>query len=90
MKNFNRRSSYGHHDSKLRELAQYIHTHRDCTHSHTHLHQHSYNHEVQSASSAITEFGIHFFILKVPEGGEANWGTGRKPPTVCPLIGITY
>ena len=40
------------------------HTHVDRTHSLTHLHQHSYNHAVRSSSSAITEFGIKFFILR--------------------------
>ena len=58
-KNFNRHS---HHGSKCRELAQHVHSHG----SHA-LTQHSYNHVAQSASSAITEFGIKFY-LKVPEG----------------------
>ena len=43
------------------------HTHVNRTHSLTHLHQYSYKHVVRSASSAITEFGIDFFIFKVPE-----------------------
>ena len=51
------------------------HTDVDRTHSLTRLHQHSYNHVVQSAISAITEFGIEF-DLKVPEGG--GWGGGGK------------
>ena len=51
------------------------HTHVDLTHSLPHLHQHSYNHVVQSTSSAITEFGIQFLFLKVPEGRGANWST---------------
>ena len=38
------------------------HTRMDRTHSLTHLHQHSSNHIVQSASSAVTEFGIKFFF----------------------------
>ena len=36
-----------------------MHTQVDRTHSLAHLYQHSYNHVVQSASSAITEFGIN-------------------------------
>ena len=30
------------------------------------------------------------FIFKVPEGGGANQSTRSKPPTACPLNGITY
>ena len=84
MKNFNSRNSHRHHVSKRRELAQHERSRG--------LHQHSYNHAVRSASSAITEFGIYFFIffiLKVPEGGGANRSTGRNPPTACPLIAVT-
>ena len=46
-----------------------MHTHVDHTHSLTHLHQHIYNHVKRSASSAIMEFGIKVFTLKVPERG---------------------
>ena len=59
MKKFNKRSPHGH------ELAQHT-PHVDRTNSLKHLHQHRYNHVVRSASSSITEFGINFFILKVP------------------------
>ena len=38
------------------------HTHVDHMHSLTHLHQYSYNHIVQSASSAVTEFGMTFLF----------------------------
>ena len=62
MKNFNSRSSRGHHGSKRRELTQHTHTHVDRTHSLTHLHQDSYNHAVRNASSAITEFGIEILF----------------------------
>ena len=48
------------------------HTQVDRTHSLTHLHQRSYKHYVRSANSTITEFGVYFFIVKVPEGGGAN------------------
>ena len=53
------------------------HTDVDRTHSITHtcVHQHSYNQFVRSASSAITEFGIGFLYLKVPDGGGANRST---------------
>ena len=35
MKNFNRSSSNGHHDSKLRELAQHAHSRGSHTYTHT-------------------------------------------------------
>ena len=41
------------------------HTHVDRMQSLTHLHPHSYNHVVQSASSAITEFGGRGFLVRV-------------------------
>ena len=53
------------------------HTHVNRTHSLTHL-QCSYNHVVRSASTAIAEFGIKFY-LKVPEREGANRSTWRKP-----------
>ena len=37
-----------------------MHTDVNRTHSLTHVHQHSYKQVVQSASSAISEFGIKF------------------------------
>ena len=39
-----------------------MHIHVDRMHSLTHLHQHSYNHFVRSPSSAVTEFGIKFYL----------------------------
>ena len=51
------------------------HTHVDRMHSVTHLHHHSYNHVVQSASSAITEFGIKFLFWRYLSVG----GGGGKP-----------
>ena len=57
------------------------HTHVDRMHSLTHLiYQHGYNDAVRSASSATTEFGINFFILKVPEGGWNKPEYPEKPP----------
>ena len=52
-------------------------------HSLTRLHQHSCNHFVRSASWAIAEVGIwnKKIILRVPEGGGANWSTRRKLQT---------
>ena len=46
-----------------------MHSHMDHTHSLTRVHQHSYNHVVRSASPAVTEFGIKFF-LKVMTNSE--------------------
>ena len=60
MKNFNRRSSHGHHGSKRHELAQHAHARGLHAFTHLQLHQHSYNHVVRSATSVITEFGIFF------------------------------
>ena len=48
MKNFNRRNSHGHHDSKRRELAQHAHSHGSHAFTHT-----FYNHVVRSVGSAI-------------------------------------
>ena len=43
MKNFNGRSSHGHHGSKLRELVQHAHsTWIARIHSHTYINHHSY------------------------------------------------
>ena len=58
--------------------ANWLTTHMERTHSLTHLHHQGYNHVVRSASSAITEFGIGFY-LKVPEGEGANRSPRRKP-----------
>ena len=69
MKNFNRRSSHGHYGSKRCELAQHTDTHMDYTHSLTQLHQHSYNHNMRSASSTVTEFGIKFYFEGTQERG---------------------
>ena len=46
-------------------------------HSLTHLHQRSYNHFVQSASSAITEFGIKFYFEGTSGRGEQT-GVSRE------------
>ena len=59
MKYFIRRSSHGHHGSKRLELVQ--HAHLRGSHAFTHT-LNSYNHIVRSASSAITELGIQFFL----------------------------
>ena len=61
MKNFNRRSSHDDHDSKHRKLAHHAHSRGSHAFTHT-LHQHSYNHIVRSANSAITEFGIDYWV----------------------------
>ena len=66
-------------------------SHVDHTHSPTHLRQHSYNHW-RCAKLQLSGYRIwnRVFILKVPEGGGANLRPRRKPPTACPLIGVTY
>ena len=80
-KNFNRRSSYGHHGSKRRELAQRAHS---CgLHAFTHTFtstqlQPTTLCETPAQLLEILEYGM--FILKVPEGGEANPSTWRKKP----------
>ena len=62
MKNFNKRSARGRHGSKRRELA---HATRTLTWI-ARIHSHTYINVVRSASLAITEFGIEFY-LKLPD-----------------------
>ena len=54
MKNFNRRSSHGHHDSKHCELAQHALTWVACNHSHNYINTVTNTWPVRSAGSAIT------------------------------------
>ena len=63
MKNFNRRNSHGHHDSKRCELAQHAHTWITCIHSH--FTSTRYNHVVRNASSAIN-FSVRAGSFRVP------------------------
>ena len=83
MENFNRRSSHGHHGSKSKHLRTgatstlmwiaHIHSHTyKYSYNWPHLHEHGYKHLVRSASSAMTEFGIKFYV-------EGTWGRGSKP-----------
>ena len=69
MKNFNRCSAHDHHGSKHGELLQHTHsTWIAIIYSHAYFN--SYNHMVQSASSAITEFGIKFLFWRYLRNGE--------------------
>ena len=61
------------------------HTHVDCTHSLTLLHQHSYNHIVRSAKLNYYIIWHQICILKVPEGGGANWSTQREKKNRQPV-----
>ena len=90
MKNFNRCNSHGHHGSKHRELAQHAHSRGSQAFTHTLDINTVTTTVVQSASSAITEFGIHFLFSSYPKEGGANRSSRRKTQTAYPLISITY
>ena len=81
------------HGSEAPRTAAVQHAHSRGSHAFTHSHQHSYNHmAMRSASSAITEFGIHFFFMTLHEGGGAN-RDHEEPSTTrrkTPLFGVTY
>ena len=89
MKNFNRRRFHGHHGSKCCKLVQHAHSCGSHTFTHT---LSSTQLQPHCAKRQLSYYIIwnQIFILKVPEGGEENRSTQRKPPTACPLIGITY
>ena len=66
------------------------HTPVDRTHSlTTQLHQHSYINTVTTTLCEAPAELLHnlesTFWGKVPDGGVANWGTQRKPPTALPV-----
>ena len=74
------------------------HSHMDRTHSLLVLVLHSL-HQCSELQPRCAKRQLSYYtyrilnqicIFKVPEGGGANWSTRRKPPTACPLIGITY
>ena len=80
MKNFNRRSSHGHHGSKGCKLAQ--HAHWRGSHAFTHTLTVT---QLQPRCAKCWQLSYYriwngFFVLKAPEGGEANRRTWRKPP----------
>ena len=87
MKNFNRRSSHGHHGSKRLELAQDAHSRGSHAFTHTRTSTQLQPRGVKRLLSYCRIWN-RVFILKVHEGGGANRSTQRKKPDR--LIGITY
>ena len=87
---FNRHTSYDHHGSKRRELAQ--HAHSRGSHAFTHTRRYTPTQlQPRCAKRQLSYYIIWtpIFILNVPEGGGANRSARRNPSTACPLIGIT-
>ena len=74
-KNFNR-SSHGHHTMTQSTVNwRNTHTHVDPARIHSHAHISTVTTTLcEVPAQLVTEFGINFFILKVPEGKGGGWG----------------
>ena len=74
--NNNRLNPHGHHGSKRREVAQHAHSRGLRAFTDT-LTSAQFTTTLPEAPTQLLR-GIDFFILKVPEGGQANRSIGEK------------